>query len=183
VAIASITHLNRKTVNRYLTLIRERTNKLCAQSFPFSGEIEVDESYFGARRVKGKPGSGAYAETVVFVILQRGGKVYTEIVPDCAKKTLQRVIRGKVEMDSIIHPDHWRGYDGLVDVGYKKHYRIRHGRDEFVDGKNHINGIESFWSFAKIRMEKFTVSLSTHSTYTLETVSLDSTTVTRPFIK
>lgn len=96
VAIASITHLNRKTVNRYLTLIRERINKLCAQSFPFSGEIEVDESYFGARRVKGKPGSGAYATTVVFVILQRGGKVYTEIVPDCAKKTLQRVIRGKV---------------------------------------------------------------------------------------
>lgn len=183
VAIASITHLNRKTVNRYLTLIRERINKLCAQSFPFSGEIEVDESYFGARRVKGKPGSGAYAKTVVFVILQRGGKVYTEIVPDCAKKTLQRVIRGKVEMDSIIHPDHWRGYDGLVDVGYKKHYRIRHGRDEFVDGKNHINGIESFWSFAKIRMEKFTVSLSTHSTYTLENVSLDSTTVTRPSIK
>ena len=56
VAIASITNLNRKTVNRYLTLIRERINKLCAQSFPFSGEIEVDESYFGAKRIKGKRG-------------------------------------------------------------------------------------------------------------------------------
>jgi len=155
VAIASIFHLNRKTVNRYLALIRERIVDLCAQSSPFSGEIEVDESYFGARRVKGKRGRGAYAKTVVFGILQRGGQVYTEIVPDCAQKTLQRIIRGKVEINSIIHSDHWRGYDGLVDVGYKKHYRVRHGQDEFVNGKNHINGIESFWSFAKRRLEKF----------------------------
>jgi len=155
VAIASISHLNRKTVNRYLALIRERIVDLCAQSSPFSGEIEVDESYFGARRVKGKRGRGAYAKTVVFGILQRGGQVYTEIVPDCAQKTLQRIIRGKVEINSIIHSDHWRGYDGLVDVGYKKHYRVRHGQDEFVNGKNHINGIESFWSFAKRRLEKF----------------------------
>jgi transposase len=155
VAIASITHLNRKTINRYLALIRERIVSLCAQSSPFSGEIEVDESYFGARRVKGKRGRGAYAKTVVFGILQRGGEVYTEIVPDCAQKTLQRIIRGKVEIDSIIHSDQWRGYDGLVDVGYQKHYRVRHGQDVFVNGKNHINGIESFWSFAKRRLEKF----------------------------
>ena len=40
-------------------------------------------------------------------------------------------------------------------MGYKKHYRIKHGKNEFVNGKNHINGIESFWSFAKRRLEKF----------------------------
>ena len=48
-------------------------------------EIEVDESYFGARRVKGKRGRGSYGKTIVFGILQRNAKVYTEIVPDCSR--------------------------------------------------------------------------------------------------
>ena len=32
--------------------------------------------------------------------------------------------------------------------------RVR-GRDEFVVGAHHINGIESFWSFARRRLQKF----------------------------
>ena len=153
--IARLTDLNRNTVNRYLTLIRIRIAEMCEHESPLRGEIEVDESYFGPKRIKGKRGRGAAGKTPVFGILQRGGKVYTEIVPDCAKVTLQAIIRGKVDPQSVIHSDGWRGYDGLVDLGYKKHYRVQHGADEFVKGKNHINGIESFWSFAKARLMKF----------------------------
>ena len=58
-------------------------------------------------------------------------------------------------IESIIHLDGWRGYDGLVDLGFKKHYRIQHGHNEFARGKTHINGIESFWSYAKTRMSRF----------------------------
>lgn len=153
--IAQIAGLNRNTVNRHLKLFRERIAILCDQNSPFHGEIEVDESYFGAKRVKGKRGRGAYGKTPVFGILQRGGQVYTEIVPDCAKKTLQGIIRGKVNPDSVIHSDTWRGYNGLVDMGYKKHYRVKHGNNEFAKGKNHINGIESFWSYSKRRLQKY----------------------------
>jgi len=153
--IAFLTRLNRNTVNRYLLLIRKRIAELCERSSPFQGEIEIDESYFGARRVKGKRGRGASGKTTVFGILQRGGSVYTEIVPDCARKTLLAIIRGRIEPDSIIHSDHWRGYSGLVDLGYKKHYRVHHGKNEFASGKRHINGIESFWSYAKRRLTKF----------------------------
>ena len=153
--IAQLTGLNRNTVNRHLLLLRERIVDLCLQTSPFSGEIEIDESYFGARRVKGKRGRGALGKTVVFGILQRGGKVYTEIVPNVAKRTLQGIIRGRVDPESVIHTDYWRGYDGLVDVGYKKHFRIKHRLNEFANGKNHINGIESFWSYAKRRLSKF----------------------------
>jgi len=42
-----------------------------------------------------------------------------------------------------------------IDVGYKKHYRVHNGRNEFANRKSHINGIESFWSFAKRRLVKF----------------------------
>jgi len=153
--IAKITGLNRNTVNKYTKQIRQRIVEICDEMSPFSGVVEVDESYFGARRVKGKRGRGAYGKTPVFGILQRGGKVYTEMIPDCAKKTLQGIIRGKVNPDSVIHSDTWRGYDGLVDVGYQKHFRIKHSQNEFALGKNHINGIESFWSFAKGRLQKY----------------------------
>jgi len=153
--IALLTGLNRNTVNRYLLLIRKRIAEYCEHASPFQGEVEVDESYFGAKRIKGKRGRGAYGKTPVFGILQRGGMVYTEIVPDCAKQTLQGIIRGKVDLESVIHSDAWRGYNGLVDLGYQKHYRVHHGNNEFANGKRHINGIESFWSYAKRRLMKF----------------------------
>ena len=89
--IALLTKLNRNTVNRYLSLIRQRIADMCEEASPFQGEIEVDESYCGAKRIKGKRGRGA-------------------------GKTLQAIIK-------LIHSDSWRGYNGLVDVGYKKHYR------------------------------------------------------------
>ena len=62
--------------------------------------------------------------------------------------------RCKVKPESVIHSDKWRGYNGLVDVGYG-HFRVDHSKDQFVQGRSHINGIESFWSFAKRRLAKF----------------------------
>jgi len=153
--ITIITGLNRNTINRYITEIRKRIAQFCDKQSPFSGEVEVDESFFGARRIKGKRGRGAFGKTIVFGVFRRNGKVYTEIVPDCRKATLQKVIRGRVSLQSVIHSDGWRGYNGLVDLGYKKHFRVHHGQDEFVHGKSHINGIESFWGYAKTRLSRF----------------------------
>ena len=146
--------MNRNTINRIYARIRERIAELCEVSSPLKGEIEVDESYFGARRIPGKRGRGARRKTPVFGILERGGCVYTEIVPDGSKSPLQAIIRGKVDLESVIHTDSWPGYNGLVDVGYG-HYRVRHHLDEFSVGLNHINGIESFGSYAKRRLAKF----------------------------
>ena len=82
---ANITGLSRNTINKYYKAFRERIVLICEENSPLSGEIEVDESYCGARRIKGKRGRGA---------------------------------------------------------------------NEFVRGKSHINGIESFWSYVKIRLVK-----------------------------
>jgi len=40
-------------------------------------------------------------------------------------------------------------------MGYKKNFRVHHGEHEFARGNCHINGIESFWSYAKRRLAKF----------------------------
>ena len=154
--VAQLTGLTRKTVTLIFLRIRQRLAAECERASPYSDcEVEVDESYFGARRVRGKRGRGASGKTIVFGIFKRNGCVYTEVVPDCKKRTLQAVIRGRVALDTIIHSDGWRGYDGLVDVGYSKHFRVDHGRDQFVRGPHHVNGIESFWSYAKRRLQKF----------------------------
>lgn len=152
---SELTGISRPTTNRTYKKLRERIREICNNEFPLSGEVEVDESYFGAKRVKGKRGRGSYGKTIVFGILERNGKVYTEIVPDCSRATLQAIIGGKVEVESVIHSDKWRGYNGLVDIGYSKHFRVDHKDNKFSNGRSHINGIESFWSFAKRRLQKF----------------------------
>ena len=151
---AQLSGLNRNTVNRFYRALRERILLACEAQRPMFGIIEVDESFFGARRVKGKRGRGAYGKTVVFGVFERDGKVYTEIVPDCSKPTLQGIIRGRVDPASVINSDGWRGYNGLVDLGYG-HFRVDHTKDEFARGRVHINGIEGFWGLAKVRLAKF----------------------------
>jgi len=152
---ARLTGVNVRSVNPIFVRIRKRLAALCEAQSPLSGTVEVDESYFGPQRVRGKRGRGAGGKTVVFGVLKRGEQVYTQIVSDCSKSSLQKVLRGRVSLDSVIHSDGWVGYDGLVDVGYAKHFRVRHQDDEFANEGNHINGIESFWSWAKHRLAKF----------------------------
>jgi transposase-like protein len=153
---AQLTGLTSKTVTTIFLKIRGRIAEECERESPLSsGEVEVDESYFGARRVRGKRGRGAGGKTIVFGLLKREGRVYTEIVPDCKKVTLQAIIRGRAAPEAVINSDGWRGYDGLVDVGYAKPFRVNHGQSEFVRGTHHVNGIESFWSYAKHRLQQF----------------------------
>ena len=152
---AQLCGLSVRSVNAVYQRIRARLAQECAAQSPFSGELEADESYFGPKRIRGKRGRGAGGKTIVFGLLKRGDCVYTEIVPDASKATLQAIIRGKVDPNSIIHTDGWRGYDGLVDLGLEKHFRVNHGNNEFVKGSRHVNGIESFWSYAKHRLAQF----------------------------
>jgi len=153
--------INRNTVNRYYSLFRQIIYDYQMERFEkFVGSVELDESYFGATRQRGfrgklKRGRGTRKQPV-FGIFLRKGEVYTEIVPDARKETLQAIIRRKVDIRSVIYSDGWRGYDGLVDVGYDKHFRVNHGKNQFaLEGEIHINGIESFWSFTKRRLKKF----------------------------
>jgi transposase-like protein len=152
---AVLTAISLRSVNSIYLKLRRHIAIVCEQQSPLAGAVEVDESYFGARRVRGKRGRGAYGKTIVFGLLKRDGRVYTEIVPDCTKATLQAVIRGRIAPDTVIHSDGWRGYDGLVDIGFDKHFRVNHSANEFARGEQHINGIESFWSYAKRRLQKF----------------------------
>jgi len=152
---ARLTGLSVRALSAVYRHLRRRLQTWCPVPAELDGAVELDESSFGPRRVRGKRGRGAGGKTSVFGLFKRGGQVYTEIVPDCSKKTLQAIIRGKIDAAAMVNTDGWRGYDGLVDVGFDRHFRVRHGQDEFVQGASHSNGIESFWRFAKARLQQF----------------------------
>jgi transposase-like protein len=158
---APLAGVNRNTINHWFNVFRKAIYAHQHKEFEkIFGEAEIDESYFGAKRIRGyrgklKRGRGTRKQPV-FGIFKRDGRVYTEVIPNCKKPVLQAIIKGKIDLSAVIYSDGWRGYDGLVDVGYNKHFRVNHGNNEFSKGGGiHINGIENFWSFTKRRLSKF----------------------------
>lgn len=157
---AEILGLNRKTINHYYRIFREVIFEKQQQDLSlFFGEVELDEAYFGAKRLRGvnmpqKRGRGTWKQAV-FGVFERDGRVYTELIPNAKSETLRKVIRGKVSLESIVFTDGWRGYSGLLDMGFEKHFRIDKSKSFSNQNGVHINGIESFWSFTKRRLAKF----------------------------
>ena len=155
---ASPTGPNRNTVNRHYGMLRARIAETCEADSPFDGEVEADESHFGARRARGVRGRGARGEAIVSGLPKRGGKVCTRIVPDVTRGTLMQVIEGKASKDPIMYADGFAPCDGLVGWGCKHHCRVSHVENGFVERGNpgnRINGTESFWGYAKDRLVKY----------------------------
>lgn len=158
------------SVHRFFLRVRE-----AIQSYedrfvhPLDGEVEVDETYFGAsftnrRRAKRerlrksgqvKRGRGANAlQQAVFGIYERtDGLIYVEPVEDVTKETLQDIIDDRVTIETTIYSDTWKSYQGLEET-YSGHQTINHGANEYRRGSASINGIEGFWAYAKERITK-----------------------------
>lgn len=149
---AALVGVNKNTSAYYYQRLRELINEATEVDTPFSGEVEVDESYFGGHR-KGKRGRGAAGKVPVFGLLKRGGKVYTKIIPDAKASTLMPIMQDKILPDSIVYTDSLASYN-VLDVSEFKHHRINHSQ-LFADSHNHINGIENFWNQAKRHLRKF----------------------------
>jgi len=149
---SSLVDVNKSTATFYFHRLRQLIYDSLETDTFFTGEVEVDESYFGGRR-KGQRGRGAVGKTPVFGILKRGGKVYTKIIPDARSETLMPIMQEKIAPDSIVYTDTFRSYN-VLDVSEFKHYRINHSK-LFANKGNHINGIENFWNQAKRHLRKF----------------------------
>ena len=97
-------------------------------------------------------------EAIVSGLPKRGGKVCTRIVPDVTRGTSTRVIGGKASKDPIMCTDGFAPCDGLVDWGCKRHHRVSRGENGSVERGNpgdRIDGIESFWGYAKNGLVKY----------------------------
>jgi|ERR1035441_6125745 transposase-like protein len=126
------------------------------ESFLLAGEVEVDETFIGGKarnmhrhvreRKNMSKGGGSSDKTAVLGMIERGGRVRAEVIPDTNGDTLKPRVRKAVEAGSALYTDQWRGYHGL-DANYS-HETVDHV-ERYVDGRVHTNGIENFWSLLK----------------------------------
>ena len=138
--------LNRKTIQRWFQILREIIYDIQLQALTeLSGEIEMDETMFGGRRA-GKRGWGAAGKHMVFGILQRDGIVLTFPITSRGKRELVPLMTTHTKPGSLYYTDDWHAYTFLPIRGNHVIIRKELGRPK---GRNHINGIEGFWSYAK----------------------------------
>ena len=165
---ARVAGVNRKTADRYYLLFRKvvliAALKEREQTALGNG-VEIDESYFGPKRIRGKRGRGAGRKIIVLGLLKRQGKVYTQIIGSAEKEELMPIIRKVVASGSDIYSDGWRSYDALAVYGYN-HKKVKHSENEFAreDG-THINGVESYWSWTKRKLAQFNGISKKHFPY------------------
>lgn len=117
-------------------------------------EVEVDETYIGGKarnmhqHVKEAKitGTGGKDKTVVFGMIERGGKVKLQVVQRPKKNTLQSIISKNVLYGSSVYSDALKSYDGLGN--WFEHQVIDHAKS-YAEGNVHTNGMENFWSCLK----------------------------------
>ncbi|MBP6367164.1 MAG: IS1595 family transposase [Nitrosomonas sp.] len=153
---AQLVQMSIRSVNSIYLKVRQRIAQFCEQESPLKETTEVHQSFPDALQTRDIKICDNYGKTIVFGILKQSNKVFTELVPAYSKTTLQGVIHGLIAPDTVIHAEGWRGYDGLVDVGFGKYFLIQYGNNQIADAESQSdNKIESFWRFAKRRLTKF----------------------------
>lgn len=171
---AQLALVNRHTAERLYRVWREKIYTASRRAPRFFGEVEMDQKTFGGRgrkrmqqHLKQLSKRLPHAEYMaaarkvraehkvnVFGILHRGGDVYVHIIKKADKNTLMPIIRLVVEQKSTVYTDSWRGFTELRIDGYT-HKSVNHSIEYTNRKGDHINGIESFWSFAGRRLAKF----------------------------
>jgi transposase len=109
------------------------------------GILELDETMFGGRR-PGKRGWGAYGKRMVFGIYKRNGQVLTFPISSRGGDTLIPLITRHTKAGSLYYTDDWWAYTFLPIRG--NHVVVRKEKG-IPQGRDHLNGIEGFWSYAK----------------------------------
>jgi transposase-like protein len=118
------------------------------------GEVEVDETFIGgksrnmhlSKRKQRITGTGGADKTIVFGMLERGGRVRAKVMPNRKRESVQPEIRQHVQAGTALYSDEWVAYKGL-ETDYA-HQVIDHAV-QYVNGRVHTNSMENFWSLLK----------------------------------
>ena len=67
-------------------------------------------------------------------------------IPNARSETFFLINQGKINSDSIVYSDTFRGYD-VLDVSVCRYVRFNRS-EALVEDRKHINGIVNFWNQA-----------------------------------
>jgi transposase-like protein len=115
-----------------------------------SGTVEVDETYVGGKQSGVGRGSKQNKVPVVS-LLERGGRVRSQVMRHVTGKNLKQVIKDNVTICADVNTDDNYAYRGLEPKF--NHYVVKHSAKEYVRReKNRLvttNGVEGFFSLLK----------------------------------
>jgi transposase-like protein len=124
---------------------------------PLGGEgkiVEADTSYVGGKeknkhRNKRKAGNiGGAGKQIVHSLVERGGRVRSQHIPNISGKTLRPILMAQVDRKSSLMTDTAGGYMG-VGKEFSRHEMVDHGAGEYVRGDAHSNTVESYFATFK----------------------------------
>ena len=138
--------IHQNTVQRWFRILREAVYHQTMQELSaLSGQIEMDEAMFRGR-VPGKRGWGAAGKQMVFGLYQRNGKVIAFPIANRGKRDLIPLMIDHTKAGSLYYTDDWHAYTFLRIRGNHVIITKEKGKPK---GRDHLNGIEGFWSYAK----------------------------------
>lgn len=160
--IATLTSLNRNTVNRYLSRIRSHIADVCedqASGIPYKVPQRTDRL--------ADPASSQDMPIVadsppVFGIQSRNTHIYTEILPNGVHQKLRHLIKNSQKSETLSVPKDWRHYDGIVDLKSRWHYRIRPASTSKQAASESQDTIEAFVGFARKRLTTINLNGADH---------------------
>ncbi len=170
-------------MERWYRIIRKEIYHLTFKELELlEGEVEMDETLFGGRR-PGKRDWGALGKQMVFGIYQRKGKVLTFPISSRSRDSLLPLITQHIKPGSLYYTDDWIAYASLSISG---NHVVVPKEKGIARGRDHLNGVEGFWSYAKHWLYQRSpidsigeVLTKTPSTFTLRRSSGASTIATK----
>ncbi len=146
----SAKQIQRETGVTYKTAWRmmKQVRQLMAEKITLEGQVEADEAEFGGSDANKPIHLRGKAKTIVLGMVERGGRVVTEIVPNSTALALAPNVRHLVEKGSTIITDRNPSYNTVSEGRKYAHLTVNHSRG-YVDGYAHTNTIDGFWSLVK----------------------------------
>ena len=146
----SAKHIQRETGVTYKTAWRmmKQIRMLMGEKIKLEGDIEVDEAHFGGSDINKPKHLRGREKTPVLGMIERGGRVVAEVVPDVTGDTLVPTIRKTVVPKSTVYTDQGGAYLNVSARKRFQHVTVNHSKS-YVDGNAHTNTIEGFWSLVK----------------------------------